>query len=198
MDNIRKVISALIVAVITLAGSIYGMIAYYNGALSSKNSQIANLKSKVTSLTGQLTSMTSANLVATLVVTEAGNSSTTVLYPPPLGGNAFTYPFYRLSIEGSVKNTGVGTALNAGLKVVAYSTDGTLEINMTVPLAYLEDFGTDPATNAYVSDEFSGYSGSLQLGTLGSGQTVNVQIDIFHEGHVSNWTVTPVWWKYSP
>jgi len=33
----------------------------------------------------------------------------------------------------------------------------------------------------------------LQLGSLFSEQTAIIEIGIFHDGTVSNWTVTPVW-----
>ena len=35
--------------------------------------------------------------------------------------------------------------------------------------------------------------GSLQLGSLDVGQTANFEIAIYHEGNVTNWTITPVW-----
>ena len=63
---------------------------------------------------------------------------------------------------------------------------GTLEINMTVPLGG-GMFGTDAAV------EVGHYIDSLQLGPLYSGQTDTIAIAIYHEGTVSNWTVTPVW-----
>ena len=73
-----------------------------------------------------------------------------------------------------------------------------LEVNMTVPLDGQENvtgneitdlapvFGTDAATQIYGND-------SLQLGNLYSGQTVSISLGIFHEGTVTNWTITPVW-----
>ena len=97
-------------------------------------------------------------------------------------------PYNHLYIEGSVTNTGESTAYNAGLHVVAYNSTGTLEINMTVPLTssgpwYGAEFG--------VSSDF-GIS-SLKLTTLDSGQNMYIEINIFHEGTVTNWTITPVW-----
>jgi hypothetical protein len=35
--------------------------------------------------------------------------------------------------------------------------------------------------------------GSLQLGMLGTKATAQIQLSIFHEGTVSNWTITPLW-----
>jgi hypothetical protein len=99
-------------------------------------------------------------------------------------------PFNYLFIEGSVTNTGEGTAYNAGLHVVAYGANGTLEINMTVPLSG-GNFGTDNVTDAFVSSTCG--NSSLTLGALYSEQTTDVYINIFHEGSVSTWTVTPVW-----
>ena len=94
------------------------------------------------------------------------------------------------------------TAYNAGLKVVGYSANGTLEINMIVPLVHGSedshygtfssvDFGTDNATQAFIAR--NGNSGSLQLQNLGGEQATVINTNIIHEGTVSSWTVTPVW-----
>jgi hypothetical protein len=76
------------------------------------------------------------------------------------------------------------------LHVVAYTATGTLEINVTVPLAYDETFNQDFGTRA-VGGGLIG--GSYSVTTLDSGQTVQIFLDIYHEGTVTNWTVTPVW-----
>ena len=89
--------------------------------------------------------------------------------------------------------------------MTAYSSDGTLEINMTVPLVVNAVYGTDSATKSLilgnprtsVGNDIGGLHfgqiGSLQLGSLDVGQTANVFLAIYHEGIVANWTVTPVW-----
>ena len=91
-----------------------------------------------------------------------------------------------------MNNTGGGKAFNAGLHVSAYSASGTLEINMTFPFSDGR-FGTDSAIYTYVASSQGGCVSSLQLGNLPAGETVAVYIQIFHEGVVFNWTVTPVW-----
>ena len=116
----------------------------------------------------------SANLVPSLTTIEYPSS------PPP----------NLLNISGNVTNTGETTAYNAGLHVVAYTATGTLEINVTVPLAYDETFNQDFGTRA-VGGGLIG--GSYSVTTLDSGQTVQIFLDIYHEGTVTNWTVTPVW-----
>ena len=194
MRKEKLVLTILIVVVVLLVSAVAGTIVYYNGAVNDRNSKIAlmntqianltsqtsSLKSQVTNLTSQLTNLTSANLVTALGITEVSNTS------------SISRSYNRLYIDGSVTNMGVGTAFNAGLHVVAYAADGTLEINMTVPLTFGE-FGTDDATTSYVFsfDPFN----YLKFGSLVSGQTANVDLDIYHEGIVSDWTVTPVWDK---
>jgi hypothetical protein len=63
---------------------------------------------------------------------------------------------------------------------------------MTVPLEG-GIFGTDNATNAFV---LKTYGNSPTLGVLDGEQTAYIGISIFHEGTVTNWTVTPVWTNY--
>lgn len=192
MRKFRIAITALIIFVF-FVGSISGTILYYtaktasltnqitvqNREISNLNNQMANLSSKL----DYLSNFTDANLVATLGISEVGNTSISM----------YTYPFYRLYISGTIKNMGAGMALEAGLHVVASASDGTIEINMTVPFVNGRDFGTDAATNTFVKSWGTSVS-SMELGSLGSGQSTTVDFNIYHEGQVTNWTVTPVWW----
>lgn len=186
-----------ILVVTAIAGTIYYYDGYYNGLLADKNSkiaslnsQIANLKTEIANLTSQvnqISNFSEAHLEANLGVAEVGNTSESTYF----------YPFYRLYITGIVKNTGQGEALNAGLHVIAYASDGTVEINMTVPLVSSADFGTDNSTNAFVKewDAENGISANpSQFSNLNGGESVTVEFNIYHEGIVTNWTVTPVWW----
>ena len=116
----------------------------------------------------------SAHIVSSLTISEYPSS------PPP----------NLLNISGNVSNTGETTAYNAGLHVVAYTATGTLEINVTVPLAYDETFNQDFGTGAIGGGLIGG---SYSVTTLDSGQTAQIFLDIYHEGTVTNWTVTPVW-----
>ena len=100
------------------------------------------------------------------------------------------FPYNWLYIYGTVTNAGGKTAFNAGLHVVAFSNNGTLKINMTVPLTNGAEYGTDAATQADASS-FGQYS--VQLRNLNSGETATININIFHEGLISNWTIIPVW-----
>jgi hypothetical protein len=138
------------------------------------NAQLSSLKQKISTLQSQLMNLTTANLVANLDI-----------------GDASGYQYKDMYIEGSVGNNGLGTAYNAGLLVIAYSSEGVLRINMTVPLV-IAAFGVDNATSA-VAATLPWQEVSLQLGNVGTGVTVPVSIGIFHYDAVSNWTVTPVW-----
>jgi uncharacterized protein YxeA len=200
----KKTVVIYVMIAILFAGTIFyynwvandrnSQIASLNTQITNHNNEIANQKNEISNLTAQVLSLkgqaaklsylTSANLVTTLGITEVPGSSSSYmggLVPTPV---RFNYLF----IEGSVTNTGKGTAYNAGLHVVAYSANGTLEINMTVPLVEGASFGSDKATDAYLN-----VSSSPTLGALYSEHTADVYVNIFHEGTVSTWTVTPVW-----
>jgi outer membrane murein-binding lipoprotein Lpp len=190
----RVLIAAILFVSILFVSAIAETIFYYSGKINDSNpkianlnneianlnSQISNLESQLRNLTGQLTNLTSAYLVTALGVTDVPYS-----YPQM----PINQPYNHLYISGSVTNTGKGTAYNAGLNVVAYD-NGTLEINMTVPLGD-GVFGSDTKTNGYVTSNFG--NSSLQLGILYSRQTATIDLAIYHEGTVTNWTVTPVW-----
>ena len=191
-------------------------VTYYRGLVSDRNSQLASLKEQVTeensqisnltaevsNLTSEITNLTSANLAPTLNVTEEPNNSDLVQMFPSI---ATSIPYDSLWINGSVTNTGHVAAYNAGLHVVGYAADGTLEVNMTVPFVTNAVYGTDAATDALILDHprlgagndigavHFGQIGPLQLGSLAVGQTANVFLTIYHEGVVANWAVTPVW-----
>jgi hypothetical protein len=202
----KKIMTVSILITILFVSAIAGNISYYNivvrtkdSQIASLNKQIANLTSQVSNLTAQaanLTFLTSANLVTSLGVTEA---SKTV---PKIGGVDFSLPYNQLIISGTVTNSGKGTAFNVGLHVVAYTATGALEINRTYPLG--GTYGSDNATDAYTSGDY--YSPPVNLG---SGQMAMLypppanngpyteELTIFHEGVVSNWTITPVWTNIS-
>jgi hypothetical protein len=200
----KKITATSILIVILFVAAIVGLIVYCNGVLSdgnskiaSLNSQIANLDSRVSVLKNQAANEDSQtkNLLSAKIVTSLGISE--VPYDSP---HNFPTPllYNHLLIMGSVTNTGVTTAYNAGLHVVAYQADGKVQINMTVPLDnwanettnentdFAPVFGTDASTQIYGNE-------SLQLGNLYSGQNVTIILGIFHHGTVTNWTITPVW-----
>ncbi len=195
MNKKIKAVSVLII--ILFVSTIAGTIFYYNGVVSDRNSEIAslnnqivnqnneiaNLTSQISNINSEVTNLTSAHLVASLGVAEISGNATT--------NNPPQQTYNHLFIKGSVTNTGVDEAYNAGLHVVAYSATGTLEIDMTVPLEYIGAYGTDSATTIYVAGAIGPIS--LQLGNLDSKGTTTVEIAIYHEGIVSNWTITPVW-----
>jgi hypothetical protein len=175
MGNIRKVIIILIITVLFVS-ALAVTIVNYNGILNNKNSEIAllqsqisnqnieivNLSNQISDLNSQITNLSPANLTASLVI---GDSA------------------YLLNIEGSVTNTDKGTAYNAGLHVVAYTANGKLEINATVPL-----------TSQTFLDPFRTWTGGgSSVTSLSGGQIAYIRLNIYHEGVVNNWTVTPVW-----
>ena len=174
MNKKITVISFLIVAILFVS-AIAGTIIYYNSQITNLNSQISNLKSQIANL--------AVNLEASLGITEIPSNSSFNVH--------FSTKYSHLYLSGSVTNVGNSTAYNAGLHIIAYTANSTLEINMTVPLVNDEAFGTDAGTNNYVSANLG--SNLLQLGILQSEQKVTVSISIYHEGTVSKWTVTPVW-----
>jgi hypothetical protein len=196
-DEMNKKIRALSILIVGLlfVSALAGTIFYYNGVVNdrdtkieSMNSQIASLNSQlsdfegiVENLSGVVTNFTTANLVTALGATEVPKNSSHNLPSVHL--------YNHLYISGSVINIGKGTAYNAGLHVVAYDINGGLRINMTFPLGGgIAAFGTDARIIEYL-----GGSSSTVLGSLPGGETTRIDIAIFHEDTVSNWTVTPVW-----
>ena len=142
----RKFVIEVLVLVILFAGTISVMIIYYNPLLASQNSKVTSLNAEIndqgaeiSNLTSQVASFTAqgANLTANLGVKEITNSSV---------GPLEYLEFNTLFIKGTVANTGNIAALDAGLKIVAYSANSTLEINMTVPLVH--------GSNLYDTDSY--------------------------------------------
>jgi hypothetical protein len=187
-------VSFLIVAILFVS-AFAGTISYYNNKIASQNNEIANLTSQIAKLNGVIANYPTANLTAHLVVTELlGNESNDNGKPTPI-------PYNYLYIDGSVSNSGKGTAYNAGLHVVAYDafSNGTLDINTTVPLSG-GIYGTDAATDAFVLENYGSYN--QVFGVVDGEQTViigfaqpfhSTTLSILHEDTVSNWTITPVW-----
>ena len=192
--NKKIIIAVAVLIAVLFLSSMAEITSYYNGVVNNKrseisslNCEIANQSSQISNLTAQVANLTTANLVTALGVTEVPYNYINNINEAPL-------PYNHLYITGSVNNTGEGRAYNAGLHVVAYSSTGGLGINMTVPLGYdpYGAFGSDATIDAWLSA--SPYGGSsLQLVTLYSGENMLINLSIFHEGTVSNWTVTPVW-----
>ena len=213
----RKTIASVFLVAILFVSAFSATIFYYNSLLNQRNSKIdslnsqiinqnniiANLTSQVANLSSVVHDLTSAKLVSTINVTEEPDNSDLMQQFPAIPVTSI--PFYSLWINGSITNAGHVTAHKAGLQVVAYSSDGTLEINMTVPFVVNAVYGTDDATRSLILNNprtgegndigsvHFGQIGSLQLGSLDVGQTANVFLVIYHEGIVANWTVTPVW-----
>jgi hypothetical protein len=184
------------VIVILFTSAFAGIVYYYNGLLADRdskiaslntqlqqqNNEIANLTSQISSLNQEIANLTTANLVTELVVKEVADG-----YDSVLGG----YVPNHLVISGSVKNANGGTAYNAGLQVLAFDSNGLMEVNVTVPLAN-GAYGTDNSTKNFVGIHIGVFNRTL--GNLGGNKTVYIsEIDIYHQNTVTNWTVTPVW-----
>ena len=194
----KKIIAfSVLVEVILFVSVLAGVILNCNSVLTVRNSKIAslndeianlsneeaNLNSQISNLTAQVANFT-ANLVTALGIIEVPATSSL---------NVGFVPYNHLFITGSVTDNGKGTAFNAGLHVVGYDANGGLLINMIVPLdKNLAAFGTDTEIDDWLSNSAYGLN-SLQLLSLDSGQTATINLGIFHEGTVTNWTVTPVW-----
>ena len=149
----------------------------------------SNLNSQISNLTNQITNLSTANLTTSLAITE-------MLYTGP-STQPNAAPYNYLTIQGSVNNTGQGTAYNAGLHVIAYAADGTLEINITVPMV---DGGTFATDNQIANNPLVLPLSPVTLpqfeelyDNVYANENTAISIVIYHEGMVSNWTVTPVW-----
>jgi cell division protein FtsL len=200
----KKVVATSILIAVVFVAAVAGTIVYFNGVLSNGNSKIASLngqiadlnrkvsdlKAKAANISDQKKDLLSPEIVTSLGVSEVPYDSPHN-YPTPLLYN-------HILIMGSVANTGVTTAYNVGLHVIAYQEDGKIQVNMTVPLInwanetsnentdFAPVFGTDASTQIYGNE-------SLQLGNLYSGQNITVILGIFHHGTATKWTITPVW-----
>ena len=190
----KKIIAAsFLVIAILIVSAIGGTAFYYDSAINNGNSKIASLNDKIanlnyeiSNLNGQISSFknfTVANLVTALGITEVPSDSSHN-YPGPL-------PYNHLYISGQVNNLGDGTAFNAGLHILAYAANGTLEVNMTVPLGG-GNFGTDAGTEAFVSSSYG--NSSLQLESSFGGEKHNFIYKYFSRRHCCfQLVVTPVW-----
>jgi hypothetical protein len=165
-------------------------IASLNAQVQNLNSEIENLANQTPSPNDQKTNLTAAYLAsglkANLTITLQGKEIITSNYAATK-----SIPYNYFYISGTVTNTGNGTAFKTGLHIIAYDSydNSKKDIDLTLPLG--GRYGTDATTNAYAGSQ--GGPSSFQLESLGSGQTKTVNIQIFHEGTVSNWTLTPVW-----
>ena len=175
----KRILAVTLIFVIIFAG----VSSYYFYTIYNQDSKIAQLNTQEQNLKGQITNLTTAYLKTALEENEIITSDYAATQ---------SLPYNYLYVSGTVTNTGGGKAFNAGLHVTAYNAAGTLEINMTFPLSG-GTFGTDSKIDAYATNSQWGGVSSLQLGNLAGGETVTSNILIFHEGIVSNWTVTPVW-----
>ena len=154
------------------------------------NNEIENLTNQIPSSNDQTTNLTAAYLAsglkANLTTALQGKEIVTSDYAATQ-----SIPYNYFYISGTVTNTGNGTAFETGLHVIAYDVydKSTRDIDMALPFG--GRFGTDSTINAYVASQ--GGTSSFQLESLDSEQTKTINIQIFHEGTVSNWTVTPIW-----
>ncbi len=207
----RPVIADLIIAVL-IVSAIAGTILFDNKGTYDKS--LVNINPQTKTTNGQSLAQEEApptELSAILNETVVKNNLVLVTIPPETP--VYNVQYDSLWINGSVTNIGQASAVNAGLHVEAYAEDGSLEINMIVPLANAV-YGTDSHTISFISNfaDYSltlngivigdyapsgslplGHTGSLIFGSLDPGQTVSITLAIYHEGTVSNWTVTPVW-----
>ncbi len=195
MGSKKIAVTALVIAILVVS-AFAGIAYYYNGLLANQDSKIAslntqlqqqnneigNLTIQVSNLNQQISNLTTANLVPNLTIKEVAKGYN-------YGG---TVPYNHLMISGSITNVGQGTAYNAGLQVMASASDGTLEINMTVPLLANAIYSTDNATMNFVGSHIGVYTQKLGY-LLPNSSAYLTEIDIYHEGSVANWIVTPVW-----
>jgi cell division protein FtsL len=160
-----------------------------SGQAADLRNQVANLNGQVENLSSQLTILTTANIVTALGIREIPTTYQVAVGASP---QYLSAPYNHLYIQGSVTNSGAGTAFNAGLQVIAYDANGALEINMTVPFDSGAQFGTDASTRSYANQN----DAALHLASLAGAATAQVNVNIFHEGIISNWIVSPVWTNF--
>jgi len=194
----RIFVISLVFAIIfagVLASFAY-LIVIQENKIASLSSQEQNLNSEIDNLTNQILSGNNAttNLTAAYLSSGLKANPTSFVQGKEIitanYGATKSIPYNYFYISGTITNTGNGTAFETGLHVTAYDVDNkTKDIDMTLP--FDGRFGTDDTTNSYVVTQ--GGIGSVQLESLGSGQTKTVNIQIFHEGTISSWTITPVW-----
>jgi uncharacterized coiled-coil protein SlyX len=144
-------------------------IAAQSNQIASLNATISNLNSMVAALQNQISDLQekyTANLVTALGANEISSSNSSVLC--------------HLYISGTVTDTGVTTAYNAGLHINGYASDDTVLINITVPIGY-----------GVYQDGFN--ANGTALSTIYPTQSQAAEISIFHNGNLANWTITPVW-----
>ncbi len=197
-----RIVVVILVFAIMFAGvlSSYSyLIIFQDYKIASLDTQVQNLTSDIENLTNQIPGLTNeqtTNLTAVYLASGFRANLTTALQGKEIITSNYaatkSIPYNYFYISGTVTNTGNGTAFEVGLQVIAYDVYGnnTRDIDMTLPLG--GTFGTDGTINSYVA-KYQGGTSSFQLQSLGSGQTKTVNIQIFHEGTVSNWIITPVW-----
>jgi hypothetical protein len=196
-----RILTVSLVFAIIFAGvlsSYFYVIIFQDYKIDSLTAQEQNLKSEIENLTTQIPSLQdqTTNFTAAYLASGFEANLTTALQGKEIVTSDYaatqSIPYNYFYISGTVTNIGNGTAFEAGLHVIAYDTyNRTKDIDMTLPLG--GTFGTDNETNAYITNSYGGFRSSLQLGNLGSGETKTTNIQIFHEGTVSNWTITPIW-----
>jgi hypothetical protein len=184
----RKIIQISIVLVVVSV--IFALVAtsIYNNNTALDNGKHPTSVTPVNSVITPTPPANTPNLVAALGVSEVQNSS------------IMQRAYNRLYIEGTVNNTGTVAASNVGLHVLAYAADGTLEVNLTVPLIPVGELGTDDELTSYILSYDAVYPiglcyyyKSLTLGNLTVGESATVSLNIYHRGTVTNWSVTPVY-----
>jgi hypothetical protein len=180
-SKVGKVMLAVLIAVVFLS-AISGTMIYYNGLLAGKDSRIASLGAQIENQNDDIANLSSE------VSQELNLSKPCQAAALGVSEVAPWDVYWRLFIEGTVGNLGNGTAYNAGLRVIAYSNVGKLAINMTVPFANGYNCATDSRINATLIQ-----LGPTQLGNLTARTSAAVNLDIYREGVIVNWTVTPVW-----
>jgi hypothetical protein len=190
MDKAAKLVAILVIAVLLI--TLLATTLYYNNLVSDKVSKISSLESQVSYLN---------NEIAGLMEKTNGSRSIGNLTAPSLynslgvteiaGTNGLDN---HLWIQGIVTNLGEGTAFNAGLHIIAHSSNGTTVLNITVPLNnnnVVNYASKEASQSAYVSngDNYPSYF----LTSLAGGGTAVIGINVFHIGTAFNWTVTPIW-----
>jgi uncharacterized coiled-coil protein SlyX len=143
-------------------------IAEQGQQISHLNQTVTDLNGQVEDLQGQLQALReryTANIITALGVKDVSSTNSSLRH---------------LFIQGTVSNTGVVAAVNAGLQIKGYGANHEVLIDLTTSL------------DSYATYQ-DGFSSTPSLATLYPTQSQTINIAIYHQGTVVEWTITPIY-----
>jgi TolA-binding protein len=144
------------------------MIVKQDQQITHLNQTIVDLNEQVEDLQGQLQTLReryTANIITALGVKDMASDDSSLRH---------------LFIQGTVSNTGVVAAINAGLQIKGYGSNHEVLIDLTTSF------------DSYATYQ-DGFTSTKSLATLAPTQSQSINIAIYHQGTVVDWTITPVY-----